>query len=87
MMINWGYQDMNLDPSESPTSEQRHEMIEIAAYYLAERRGFSSEGAESDWLAAERAIDALIAERRLDCSMEGERRSVAIRNALVLQGS
>lgn len=78
---------MNVDPSESPTPEQRHAMIEIAAYYLAERRGFSSEGAESDWLAAERAIDTLIAERRLSRSMGSERHRVAIRNALVLQES
>ncbi|EGV30307.1 hypothetical protein ThidrDRAFT_2781 [Thiorhodococcus drewsii AZ1] len=78
---------MNVDPNDSPTPEQRHEMIEIAAYYLAECRGFSSEEAESDWFAAERVIDALIAERRLDRSMERERRSVAIRNALVIQES
>ncbi|WP_232229475.1 DUF2934 domain-containing protein [Marichromatium purpuratum] len=34
-------------------------MIAEAAYYLAERRGFAPGGAERDWLAAERMIDAL----------------------------
>jgi hypothetical protein len=67
-----------------PTLAQRHEMIAIAAYYLAEARGFAPGAADADWLRAERTIEALIAERRLveDMSVETGRR--LIRNALVL---
>jgi Protein of unknown function (DUF2934) len=57
-------------PPESPSSEHRsfhppaeaewHRMIAVAAYYLAERRGFMDGHQIDDWLAAEAAIrDAL----------------------------
>ena len=39
------------------TTEERHRMITEAAYYLAERRGFTGGSAEDDWLQAEREID------------------------------
>ena len=38
------------------SSEQRYRMIETAAYYLAEKRGFNS-NPEEDWLVAENQID------------------------------
>jgi hypothetical protein len=47
-----------------PTDSQRHAMIAVAAYYLAERRGFAPGQAEADWRLAEQAIDAMIAGRR-----------------------
>jgi hypothetical protein len=37
--------------------EQRYEMIATAAYYIAERRGFSGGYAMEDWIAAEAEID------------------------------
>ena len=37
--------------------EERQRMIELAAYYRAERRGFSAGSAEQDWLEAEAEID------------------------------
>jgi len=40
------------------TAERRHELIAIAAYYLAERRGFAPGHEEEDWLAAEAELDA-----------------------------
>ncbi len=40
------------------TEEARHELIAIAAYYLAEKRGFAPGHEEEDWLAAEARIDA-----------------------------
>lgn len=40
-------------------SEERHSMIETAAYYRAEKRGFSDGDPVKDWLEAEREIDAL----------------------------
>jgi hypothetical protein len=39
-------------------------MIAVAAYYIAEGRGFAPGGADMDWLQAEALIDALLAERR-----------------------
>lgn len=59
-------------------------MIAIAAYYLAESRGFAPGGADDDWFAAEQVIDAMLAETtEADCAQECsiERR---VRNALKL---
>ena len=38
----------------------RQEMIAIAAYYRAERRGFSGGDAMQDWLEAESEIDGVV---------------------------
>jgi Protein of unknown function (DUF2934) len=38
-------------------SEERHRRIAEAAYYRAERRGFTPGDEEEDWIAAEREID------------------------------
>ena len=38
----------------------RQQLIAIAAYYLAERRGFNSGDEIKDWLEAEAEIDGLI---------------------------
>ena len=35
-------------------------MISVAAYYLAEKRGFAGHGAGDDWIKAEAAIDAML---------------------------
>lgn len=45
------------DTSEAQVS--REEMIAMAAYYLAERRGFEAGREMDDWLEAEAQIDAL----------------------------
>ena len=37
--------------------EQRHQMIELAAYFIAERRGFGNDAALEDWLAAEAEVE------------------------------
>jgi len=42
----------------------RREMIAVAAYHLAEARGFSGGSPEDDWLLAEAQIDALLREQR-----------------------
>ena len=41
--------------------EQRAHYVEVAAFYIAERRGFASVNPMEDWLAAEAEIDRLIA--------------------------
>lgn len=38
----------------------RHQMIKVAAYYVAEQRGFIGGDAVADWLAAEARIDAML---------------------------
>ena len=43
------------------TSEQRNNYVEVAAFYIAERRGFASANPADDWIAAEAEIDRLIA--------------------------
>jgi hypothetical protein len=49
------------DIASSFTADQRARMVETAAYYRAERRGFIAGHETDDWLAAEAEIDALIA--------------------------
>ena len=44
-------------PIGAASPEQRHQMIELAAYFAAERRGFCNGSALEDWLAAEMEVD------------------------------
>ncbi len=39
---------------------ERHRMIEEAAYYIAEKRGFDGEHELEDWLQAEQMINQTI---------------------------
>lgn len=45
--------------------EQRRNYVEMAAYYIAERRGFTPGNPLEDWIQAEAEIDRLLAEGRL----------------------
>ena len=45
--------------------EQRRNYIEVAAYYIAARRGFAPGDTLQDWIDAETEIDRLVAEGRL----------------------
>lgn len=45
--------------------EQRRHYVEMAAYYIAERRGFGPGNLLDDWVQAEAEIDRLLAEGRL----------------------
>ena len=47
------------------SERQREHYIEVAAFYIAERRSFSPGDALTDWLAAEAEVDRLIAEGKL----------------------
>lgn len=42
--------------------DQRRYYIEVAAYYIAERRGFHGGNALEDWTAAEAEVDRLLRE-------------------------
>ena len=46
-------------------AEQRRNYIEMAAYYIAERRGFAPGNLLEDWVQAEAEIDRLLAEGHL----------------------
>jgi hypothetical protein len=48
-------------PKPAITAEQRNNYVEVAAFYIAERRGFASANPADDWIAAEAEIDRLIA--------------------------
>jgi hypothetical protein len=50
-------------PAVSP--EQRKYYVEVAAYHIAERRGFALGNPLEDWVQAEAEIDRLLAEGRL----------------------
>ncbi|NEV61703.1 DUF2934 domain-containing protein [Thiorhodococcus minor] len=75
---------MTAEIHDQPTPQQRHDMIAIAAYYLAEQRGFAPGGADKDWLEAEATIDAMIADHLLSRTTALEAGRRLIRNALVL---
>ncbi len=45
-------------PANSPTDEERQRFVAEAAYFRAERRGFTQGGELDDWLEAEAEIDA-----------------------------
>ncbi|NCC29698.1 MAG: DUF2934 domain-containing protein [Gammaproteobacteria bacterium] len=74
----------NLQAPGTPTTEERRKMIEIAAYFLAEHRGFAPGGADADWLRAEQAIDAMIADGLHGDSVHPAVLTEGIRNALKL---
>lgn len=42
------------------SSEQRHNYIEVAAFYVAQRRGFAPGNPLDDWATAEVEVDQLI---------------------------
>jgi len=45
------------------SAEQRHRDIEVAAYYIAQRRGFAPGREFEDWTAAEAEIDHPVGQR------------------------
>ena len=68
------------------SAEERHEMIAVAAYYLAEQRGFPGEGAMDDWVHAEHQIDRMVERMRHDGANRRALERVGLRNALKLWG-
>lgn len=40
--------------------DQRRHYVEVAAYYIAERRGFPGDGTLEDWLQAESEVERLL---------------------------
>src|SRR6266496_6825092 len=52
--------DRSIEQQTSEGSNQRHRMIEEAAYYRAQQRNFQEGDPMRDWLEAEREINRLI---------------------------
>ncbi|ESQ16824.1 MAG TPA: DUF2934 domain-containing protein [Chromatiaceae bacterium] len=48
------------DTAFSPSRAERERMVAVAAYYLAERRGFAPGFERDDWQRAERQIDQML---------------------------
>ena len=48
------------------SEEQRRNYIEVAAYYIAERRGFFGASALEDWTQAEAEVDRMLREGKLN---------------------
>lgn len=55
---------VTLKPVGKVTPEERYRMIEEAAYYRAEKRGFAPGHEEEDWAAAVAEIDAMLAQAK-----------------------
>lgn len=68
------------------TPQERHEMIAVAAYYLAERRGFPGSGAIDDWIIAERQIQQMLERMRNSGASRRSLERMGLRNALRLWG-
>jgi hypothetical protein len=80
---------MQSDRADGPldvSTEERHAMIAVAAYYLAEQRGFPGSGALDDWINAERHIDHMIERMRNNGATRRTLERVGLRNALHLWG-
>lgn len=48
-------------PARGLTPEQLRQHIEVAAYFIAEQKGFPGDTQLQDWLEAARQIDAMLA--------------------------
>jgi Protein of unknown function (DUF2934) len=64
--------------------EERHEMVAVAAYYRAERRGFLPGHEREDWFEAAAVIDAMLEHMRLAGVTRRDYERVGLRNALRL---
>ncbi len=68
------------------TQEQRHEMIAVAAYYLAERRGFAPGASDEDWALAEQQIERLLTNMQQAGKNAHDLDSMDLPNALRMWG-
>jgi hypothetical protein len=80
---------MQPDRDDTPldiSGEERHGMIAVAAYYLAEKRGFPGGGALDDWMTAEHQIDQMIEGMHNSGATRRTLDRMGLRNALHLWG-
>jgi hypothetical protein len=67
------------------TPAEREEMIAVAAYFLAEQRGFAPGSDDDDWLEAEQRIDAMLEDIRRRGVGRRQFLRTGLRNALKLR--
>jgi len=70
-----------------PSPLERQQMIAVAAYYLAEHRGFAPGGELDDWQRAEQQINDMLAAMRRQGISRPELERAGLRNALQFWGS
>lgn len=63
---------------------EREQMVAVAAYYLAEHRGFCPGGEDNDWQRAERQIDLMLDAIRRRGITRRQFERAGLRNALSL---
>ena len=61
------------DAASAAATQQRHEMIAMGAYFLAEARGFVAGCELDDWLRAEAEIDARLQQTQHRSATSAER--------------
>lgn len=72
------------EPGIEVSLEERHEMVAVAAYFLAERRGFLPGMERQDWCQAAAAIDQMLQTMRDTGVTRQDYGRVGLRNALWL---
>jgi hypothetical protein len=78
------HKDRGLDKPITVTREDRHEMVAVAAYFLAERRDFSPGQEVKDWWEAAAVIDQMLQNMGRAGVTREEYERVGLRNALRL---
>jgi hypothetical protein len=78
------HKDRGLDKPITVTREERHEMVAVAAYFLAERRDFSPGQEVEDWWEAAAVIDQMLQNMGRAGVTREEYERVGLRNALRL---
>ena len=78
------HKDHGLDKPITVTREERHEMVAVAAYFLAERRDFSPGQEVEDWWEAAAVIDQMLQNMGRAGVTREEYERVGLRNALRL---
>jgi hypothetical protein len=76
--------DLGCEPRMEVSPEERHEMVAVAAYFRAERRGFLSGLEHEDWFEAAAVIDAMLETMRRAGVTRRDYERVGLRNALRL---
>lgn len=72
------------EPGIEVSPEERHAMVAVAAYFLAERRGFLPGMEQQDWCQAAAAIDLMLQTMRDTGVTRRDYERVGLRNALRL---
>jgi hypothetical protein len=84
MSTRAAWEEPSLDQRIEVSPEERHDMIAIAAYFLAERRGFMPGHEVQDWCEACLAIDRMLRSMGKAGVTRRDYERVGLRNALRL---